>query len=467
MWQLLEIVLLLLSVLQSFSPLIGKAGSPFQILELTFPHPHDPSQRSDASTESSQDGTETSASSERGDEDAPPESSPHETNDVIIANNYSGQFEVVASVPRHDGLATAQDRSMASQSAVTFRKSDDDPVANASATPESQSLKRDEQLWFEDGNLVLVAKDVEFRIYKGPLIAQSLVFKDMLSLPQPPSFDTRSTQGTSSTSCATVHLHGDSLPDLRHFLRMFTGHAVSFGGLSDPTYHQLSSIIRMSHKYQCEKLLERCVAYLKRFYHDNFEGWRDNSTCISPPNFERIHAIGVVNLARLLGHDKMLPGALMACCMLETEIADGFACEDGTRETLAPADLARCMVGRAKLLEANVQATLRILHQEVHPECMRRDVCAGVLVGLLKKLEDGTVLYSLRWDWTWTSYVEWADTRRELCLRCFEMLGKGGRQKDQHFEIFGRLPDMMGVKVDHWGKTPEEIEVLTQTEAND
>ena len=221
----------------------------------------------------------------------------------------------------------------------------------------------------------------------------------------------------------------------------------------------------MAHKYQCEKLLEHCTTYLKRFYHDSFDGWRDNSTCMSPPRFERIHAIGVVNLARLLGHPKMLPGALMACCLLETEIADGFEREDGTRETLTPEDLARCMVGRAKLLEANVRATLRILHPEVHPDCLRRDTCAGVLVGMLKKLEDGTVLYSFRWDWTWTAYVEWADTRRELCPRCFDMLGKGGRQKEQHLDIFGKLPDMMGVKVDHWGKTPEEIEALTATQA--
>ena len=407
--------------------------------------------------------------------------------------NPSNQLGPTASASENNEHAAEQVGSLTSQSVETIGKPDHDTVdvANMNYMTEGQPLKRDEELWFEDGNLILIASDVEFRIYKGPLISQSLIFKDMLSLPQPPPSNTRSNQDTSSTSCAIVHLQGDSIPDLRHFLRMFTGHTVSyviigsaqkclrgidchrsdhlpfrsFGDLSDPTYHQLSSVIRMSHKYQCEKLLERCVAYLKRFYHDNFDGWRDNSTCISPPGFERIHAIGVVNLARLLGHDKMLPGALMACCLLDAEIADGFAREDDTREILTPADLARCMVGRAKLLEANVQATLRILHPEVHSECMRRDVCAGVLVGLLKRLEDGTVLYSLRWDWTWTAYVEWADTRRELCPRCFEMLGKGGRQRDQHLEIFGRLPDMMGVKVDHWGKTLEEIEALTQTDA--
>ncbi|TBU45385.1 hypothetical protein BD309DRAFT_1017834 [Dichomitus squalens] len=340
-------------------------------------------------------------------------------------------------------------------------RSDDAQIGESAI---DQLLKRDEELWYEDGNLVLIANNVEFRLFKGPLVAQSLVFKDMLSLPQPPSLDNHSREHVSGPSYATVHLHGDSLPDLRHFLRMFVGHSIPFGGLSDPTYHQLSSVIRLAHKYQCEKLLGSCVDYLKRFYHDNFEAWRDSTTCITPPNLERIHAIGVVNLARLLGQDKMLPGALMACCLLETGIVDGFEREDGTRETLSNEDLARCMVGRAKLLEANVQATLRILHPEVHEDCMRRDTCGEVLLKLLKTLEEGTVLYSFRWDWTWTAYVEWADTRRELCPRCFEMLGKEGRQKDQHSEIFNRLPAMMGIDVAHWGKTPEEIEALTQVQ---
>lgn len=40
-------------------------------------------------------------------------------------------------------------------------------------------------LWFEDGNILLRAEDVLFKVYKGFLCKQSSVFADMLSLPQP------------------------------------------------------------------------------------------------------------------------------------------------------------------------------------------------------------------------------------------------------------------------------------------
>ncbi len=42
-------------------------------------------------------------------------------------------------------------------------------------------LEHDSEFWLEDGNVVLVAKNVGFRVYKGLLAAQSPVFYDMFS----------------------------------------------------------------------------------------------------------------------------------------------------------------------------------------------------------------------------------------------------------------------------------------------
>ncbi|PIL24767.1 hypothetical protein GSI_12653 [Ganoderma sinense ZZ0214-1] len=233
MWQLLQIFLIVLSFLQSFSPLIGKAGGLFQILELPLAHSDDVSQQSDISAASSRDGTDTSASSERGDEpeDAPLDSNLQETKSNTATGDSNSPLEAVTAAPRSEleALPAEQDHPIGSERVAASVGSDDDTAPDTSATAE---LKRDEELWFEDGNLILIASEVEFRVYKGPLIAQSLVFKDMLSLPQPSSSDTRSNQDTDtarpSTSCATVHLQDDSLSDLRHFLRMFTGHTVSY-----------------------------------------------------------------------------------------------------------------------------------------------------------------------------------------------------------------------------------------------
>ena len=146
----------------------------------------------------------------------------------------------------------------------------------------------------------------------------------------------------------------------------------------------------MGHKYQCDKIVNRCVEYLKRYYHDDFSLWRNDEAVFSPPKFKPIHNIGVVNLARLLGADVMLPGALMGCCMLDMEIVEGFAREDGTREMLSLEDLGRCYLGRAKLLEANAEATLKLLKQSVASGCQRPERCEATMRKILNELTTGS-----------------------------------------------------------------------------
>ncbi|PIL26161.1 hypothetical protein GSI_11916 [Ganoderma sinense ZZ0214-1] len=368
------------------------------------------------------------------------------------------------------------------------------PVISCSSSPNnlpaSQNLQRDEQLWYPDGNIILIAREIEFRLYQGPLMEHSRVFQDMLTMPQPPPSDTQPSSAA-SPACVTIHLD-DSPEDLRHFLRVFVGKSFlyvhppslrhssaaayannpppthSYGGFH-PAYHEISACIRLADKYECTMLMQRSLEYLKRYFHDNFDAWKDDAAVFAPPKFERPHCIGVVNLARLTGQDKMLPGALMACCQLGAEIADGFPREDGSpdgaRETLSAADLARCFVGRAKLLEWNARATLRILHQEVHAECRQREQCGAVLLRMLRALEDSSVLYSLRWDWSWMPWLDKEDPERELCGACYGMLGKNGRQKEQQRIIFDQLPALMQVEVKHWGKTDEEIARIEAEEA--
>lgn len=147
------------------------------------------------------------------------------------------------------------------------------------------SLKRDNEFWYDDGTIVLVADNTEFRVYRGPLAKHSPVFRDMLALPQPPTLP----QSTSSASeppvshhqCPTVHVT-DSPSDLRHFLRAFVLgdvlECVSFYVLSQRevlthqhsyfysprprdsstlTFDAVFAWIRLGHKYEVDKLVKR------------------------------------------------------------------------------------------------------------------------------------------------------------------------------------------------------------------
>ena len=84
---------------------------------------------------------------------------------------------------------------------------------DAEETDNEAAVKRDEELWFEDGTVVLVAGNVEFCVYKGLLADRSPVFKDMFSFPQPHS------PPAEPADLPRVNLP-DSAEDVRELLRM-------------------------------------------------------------------------------------------------------------------------------------------------------------------------------------------------------------------------------------------------------
>ena len=74
--------------------------------------------------------------------------------------------------------------------------------------------KKDEEFWFDDGNIIVVAGDTAFKLYKGVLSSVSPVFKDLFSMPQPDNPETMD-------DCLVVRLN-DSAKELRHFFRVAT-----------------------------------------------------------------------------------------------------------------------------------------------------------------------------------------------------------------------------------------------------
>ena len=89
-----------------------------------------------------------------------------------------------------------------------------DSTANTSeSSPVSlEALERDKDFWLEDGNIVLVAQNVGFRVYKGLLTKQSPVFQDL--------FSAREIRADESYDGAPVVRLFDSPVDLRHLFQV-------------------------------------------------------------------------------------------------------------------------------------------------------------------------------------------------------------------------------------------------------
>ena len=91
---------------------------------------------------------------------------------------------------------------------------DEDDAHPLTALDKVQAATRDSEYWFEDGNLILLAQGVSFRIYKGLLAEHSSFFHSMFQVAQATPAMEELVDG-----CPFLELY-DSPNDLRELFRL-------------------------------------------------------------------------------------------------------------------------------------------------------------------------------------------------------------------------------------------------------
>ncbi|KAJ6535751.1 hypothetical protein B0H19DRAFT_1184114 [Mycena capillaripes] len=111
-----------------------------------------------------------------------------------------------------------------------------------------------DQLWFEDGTLILGAGNSLFRVYGGLLAKRSPVFHDMLGIPQPEFAEV-------VDGCPVVYLP-DNERDLNCFLSALFDYEF-FGAVPAKTTSDIVAwILRLSTKYEVTSLRKRALEHL-------------------------------------------------------------------------------------------------------------------------------------------------------------------------------------------------------------
>ncbi|EIW56896.1 uncharacterized protein TRAVEDRAFT_73252 [Trametes versicolor FP-101664 SS1] len=318
-----------------------------------------------------------------------------------------------------------------------------------SDAPESENdvpnpIKQDDEFWFEDGNIVLIARDVEFRVYKGILAKHSPVFADMFSLPPVPAqvhpVSARDITPTADT-CPVVHLC-ESPEDLRHVLRMcMSDTSLSSSPLSagTPSFHMISAVIRIAHKYEMAEMLAQAVKFLKQRFPTSFRAYEKLSVTARV----QMNPIGVVNLARLIDEPSLLPTAFLDCCLLaSSELLRGYKHEDGSVETLTQEDLLRCLNAREELAKYTLIIVTSVFLPSVSDACADPTDCAEVLMDMLSDVRDhGDRL--ARPELAISFLTPYKNYIPRCCSSCQEMLRV--RDRDERYEVWNELPEMMNV----------------------
>ncbi|KAJ6471088.1 hypothetical protein C8R47DRAFT_988431 [Mycena vitilis] len=219
-------------------------------------------------------------------------------------------------------------------------------------------LVRDPNFWFPDGTIVLQAGNTLYRVYRGLLASRSTVFQDTFSLPQPePAEGTEEIEGW-----PLVQLH-DKPRDFTRFLKALHTYG-SYKVCPVSGFDELSSVLRLSDKYDVPLLREAALSILSDLYPSSLDEWAERET---PRGYRATYSdqIPALNLAVKMNIRRILPAVMYeVCCGVDLDaIVDG----KGRNRIEDKEYRKKCILGHSRLQVAQ-RAALRYLEREAGEE---------------------------------------------------------------------------------------------------
>ncbi|TBU41579.1 hypothetical protein BD309DRAFT_1081994 [Dichomitus squalens] len=323
-------------------------------------------------------------------------------------------------------------------------------------SPSLEGFQRDSDIWFEDGNIIVIAQSTAFRFHKSVLASHSQVFRELFSVPQP---SPNAGESEAIDGCTVMYV-SDTGYDFRELLRAIYRGVSYLHPEQTISFPILAALARLGHKYQLDQLLDAVIFRLQRTFNTDLEVW-DRSRGFgadSPLGLVPNNAIEALNLFRRLQRSDMIPTALCGCSRLPPAVLiHGVDRADGvTRESLELTDLELCWKVQKRLIrEAVDQMTLfseYFVTRLAEVKCQRRDYCIEGLKILLQETRRGmSYLAFVDPLDKFSSIFESDDARfsKRLCRDCLAVL------KSRHWElrkkVWGKLPDIMGMSITGWG----------------
>ncbi|EAU93681.1 hypothetical protein CC1G_12279 [Coprinopsis cinerea okayama7 len=308
----------------------------------------------------------------------------------------------------------------------------------------AEQLHRSDEIWFDDGNLILQAENTIFRIYRGHLSARSSVFSDMFGFPPPPEGN------HTMDGCPIVQVY-DSAQDMTYFLK-----AVLFSEFFEPppsptTLDIVGSVLRLATKYDVRYLRIRALNHLVSTYPTTLAGWKNRDSTRTIPSIENT-PFAALNLATEFDLPWLVPSIVYCICSHDlAKTLDGCDWQGG-RVELSWADKRLCINARNKLLLVqNAHALSIVKHarappnpaanpdeDDASPKCTSTtgDGCHQI------RLRCADIL--TRWgtagflDFFDEQYDAFASSFCKVCLDAFREKQEGAVQ-----EMWSRLPRMM------------------------
>ncbi|KAI0776608.1 hypothetical protein BD413DRAFT_224958 [Trametes elegans] len=322
---------------------------------------------------------------------------------------------------------------------------------NMMAPQEVLFPQQDQTFWFDDGNLVIIAGMVAFRVYNQLLLRHSPVFEQIYSQPPPPDMALYRTL----YNCHVIRVDDTPLA-IRTILSYYIQDPQDlplYASGVERAYFQVA----MGLKYQMYTMVEEaCDLVVERIFDTDsasyLRRWSDPERA-----FDASQAfIGIV-LARMIpnGRTSILPTAILivAAGLNPTQLQNGVRLSDGTHLELSLDDLAVCLDARHTLLTVSLAVGRFIFASPWSRHCYRpgSGMCGQSLTlltdQLLTRYEDARLI-SVDPFKDWAQELSKLPDEGKLCGPCTEMIKK--RQEKILKKAWGLLPCFLDITVHGW-----------------
>ncbi|KAJ7684250.1 hypothetical protein DFH06DRAFT_968282 [Mycena polygramma] len=307
----------------------------------------------------------------------------------------------------------------------------------------STPLERIEELWFEDGNLVIQAGNSQYRVYRGVLATRSPIFRDLLGLPQPADADL-------VDGCPFVQLPDPDVEVTPFFKAIFEPEFF----MPYPARTEFDAIVgclSLSHKYGVDYLFRRALVHFSSRYPTTLSHMDaytfDKQTvpswsCPDEPTF-RIRAM---QLARQVDATWILPVAFYRLSPCFEDLASAIfhgASYRGINTNLSSRDQASFAIGHNMLSRDTAVDSLRFLTRPLVIEgCLDPFGCHFHRLRAIEGCRDCVRDQPYNFLNMWVP-DDWDSGFLEVCAICRTELKK--THEDARVDFWDKLPEMYGL----------------------
>ncbi|KAF9033652.1 hypothetical protein BJ165DRAFT_1357042 [Panaeolus papilionaceus] len=301
-------------------------------------------------------------------------------------------------------------------------------------------------VWFDDRSVILQTNGVQFRVHASILARCSGLFKDLLTLPQPPSAN------KASNICPPIVQLYDDPEDLKHLLSALI---VNLGTVVTPTvpmeFSALSALLRLGEKYDIQHLRDNALLRLRAEFPTSYYCAKSKFTSSSLTYIKEQPGMtfDVIRLAGAEGVFRVLPWAFYCLAYgttYQSAIIRGTPRRDGTMATLSDDDCDIALRGKGALLKMMTNYTSQWLFCNSTIEsssCTQRVECVGVFTSIrtaiCRKQEEDPICPLLDWD---TVSRRFYNGNTQLCSWCKKVAID--RHEDLRRKAWSALPYVFG-----------------------